>query len=134
MSQRTNKIHKTVRFDSDVFEAIENYKKLTGKDRSAAIESLILAGLENIDRQEEIEKKLISRMNRIEQKQKQDTDRIVNLIIGLTRIQGRNYGLEKLLVQNLLEDSKETVLNAENYGIKYVMKDLKWREQGVQND
>jgi len=134
MSQRTNKIHKTVRFDSDVFEAIENYKKLTGKDRSAAIESLILAGLENIDRQEEIEKKLISRMNRIEQKQKQDTDRIVNLIIGLTRIQGRNYGLEKLLVQNLLEDSKETVLNAENYGIKHVMKDLKWREKGVQND
>ena len=134
MSQKTNKIHKTVRFDSDIFEAIENYKNLTGKDRSAAIESLILTGLENIDKQEEIEKKLISRMNRIEQKQKQDTDRIVNLIIGLTRIQGRNFGLEKLLTQNLLEDSEEAVLSAENYGIKYVMKDLKWRERGVEND
>ena len=134
MYNNTTKIKKTVRLDSSLIELIEAYKAVNGGDFTNAVETLIARGYENTEKQEEIEKKLISRMNRIEQKQKQDTDRIVNLIIGLTRIQGRNYGLEKLLVQNLLEDSKETVSSSENYGIKYVMKDLKWREQGVQND
>jgi len=129
MSSRDKKVHKTVRLDPSIFQAIETYKGIAGKDRSGAIEELIARGLERTEEIESIQKKLSDRMSKLEKRQKEDTERIVNLIIGLSRIEGRIYGHTSTLLFNSYEMTKESLESCENNGIKKVMSNLKWKNK-----
>jgi hypothetical protein len=134
MQPNNTKIKKTVRLDSSLVELIESYKSVNGGDFTRAVETLIARGYENTEKIEEIEKKLASRMKKIEQKQQQDTDRIVNLIVGISRMIGRVYGHTGLIINSSVGASKDIVVSSENNAIKFIMKDLKWREQELNHD
>jgi len=129
MSNKDNKIKKTIRINPHIVEAVEGYRGYTKQDFTAAVETLLMKGLENHDSLVDITKKLNKKLSDLERQQRSSTDRISNLIIGLGRMIGRLYGHTRSTLKNTTGKSQDEIIDLENHGIKYVIDDLKWRNK-----
>ena len=129
MYKSDNKIKKSLRINPHILEAIEAYRGHTNQDFTAAVETLLIKGLENHDSLIELSKKIDKRLAEMQKQQRVNTDRIVNLIIGIGRIIGRIYGHTRTTLKHETGKGKEEIQELEGHGIKYVLDDLKWRNQ-----
>jgi len=129
MSSKDNKIKKSLRLNPEILEGIEYYRGHTKQDFTSAVETLLMKGLENHESLKEITKKIDKRLSDIQKQQRNDTNRIVNLIIGLGRMIGRVYGHTKLILKQSYGLSKEDIEEVEGQGIKLLQRDLKWKTE-----
>jgi len=129
MSFKDNKIKKSLRLNPEILEGIEYYRGHTKQDFTSAVETLLMKGLENHESLKEITKKIDKKLSEIQKQQRNDTDRIANLIIGLARMIGRIYGHTRTTLKHITSKEKEEIQELERHGIKYVLDDLKWKIQ-----
>lgn len=134
MAKSEKKIKKTVWLTPSTLELLEGYRGVTKEDQSNAIETLVIKGFDNVSIAEQISKSVKDELKNIRVDNKKHTDRIVNVLIGLTRFVGRIYSINLTGFLRLEGFKREEVrgqslYELEKHGIQKAMEELKWRNK-----
>lgn len=116
---------KSYTLSQETVQIIEAFSAHSGNSLSQSAEYLIHRGLENTQMAEQLSDRTIHYMNRFIAEDKKNTDRLIGVMIGQTRILGKLYGV--LITQAvrsgaIKQEELETVFGS---GIKKCMLDLK---------
>ncbi|AHJ11323.1 hypothetical protein [Sulfurospirillum multivorans] len=132
--EHDNKIKKTVRLEPSIYEAVEGYRGATRDNFTGAFESLILKGLENVNTTQMISKVIKDELKNIRQDQQKNTDRIISVLMGITRFIGRIYAHTFLTVEEVKHKNKEEIKEFEKFGITKSIEELRSKEEVKDNE
>lgn len=134
MDNLDNKIKKTIRLEPSIYEAVEGYRSATRNNFTGAFESLILKGLENVNTTQMISKTIKDELKNIKNEQQKNTDRIIGVLMGITRFIGRIYAHTFLTVEEVRRINKEEIKELEKFGIVKSVEELKVKEEVKDNE
>lgn len=123
------KLIKSYTLSSETVNAIVTYANVTGNSSSQTAENLILIGLENIERSENIKDEIKIELKKLEEKETKNTNRIINILMKQTRTMGKILGTtlthavrSKVINENEIEDILKSGINKAMNDLKYDMR------------
>lgn len=129
MQRNDNKIGKSIKFDPSIIELVEGYRAITKSNFTGAVESLILKGLENVNTTQMISKTIKDELKNIRHEQQKNTDRIISVLMGITRFIGRIYAHTFLTVEEVRRKNKEEIKELEKFGLTKSLEELRTKEE-----
>ena len=116
---------KSYTLSQETVQIVEAFSSHSGNSLSQSAEYLIQRGLENTQMAEQLSDRTIHYMNRFIAEDKKNTDRLIGVMIGQTRILGKLYGVlitHAVRSGAIKQEELETVFGS---GIKKCMGELK---------
>jgi hypothetical protein len=116
---------KSYTLSKEAIEAVVAYSGYSGNSLSQSVEYLTLRGLENTQIAEQLTDRVTQHINRFIDSDRKNTDRLIGVLIGQTRILGKIFGtsITAHVRSGLIkQDELETIYGS---GIKQCMVDLK---------
>lgn len=117
MRKNEKKIKKSPWLTPGTIESIEMYRAISGEDFSNACESLILRGIENTHTVEESARSIKEQVSKQITQDKKNTDRIIAVLMNMTRLQGKIYSHTFSTFKSISEKENHEIQEFEKYGI-----------------
>lgn len=133
MAKKDNKIVRSYSLLPETIQTIKSYSKYIGDSDSAALDELVARGMENTKSLELMTRKFTNEVEKLKEQNKKSTDRIVNILIGITRTIGKILAHTFITTKQTTGKTDEQIVQLEKYGINKSINELKYRE-GVSNE
>jgi hypothetical protein len=119
------KLVKSYTLSKETVQTVEAYAAHSGNSLSQAAEYLILRGLEHTQIAQQLSDRVTQHMNRFIESDRKNTDRLISVLIGQTRILGKIYGVNitaAVRSGQIKQDELEQIFGS---GVKKCMAELK---------
>ncbi len=131
MAKKDNKIVRSYSLLPETIQTIKAYSEYIGDSDSAALDELVARGMENTKQVELLTRTITSELDKIKQQNQKNTDRIVNVLIGIARVIGKILAHTFVTTKTITGKTDDEIFQLEKYGISKSINELKWREKGV---
>jgi len=119
------KLVKSYTLSKETVQTIEAFSKQTGNSLSQEVEYLILRGAENTRIAEHLTDRVTQYMQKLIEQDHKNTDRLISVLIGQTRILGKIFGVSITAAVRSGTISQDDLNEIYASGIKKCMLDLK---------
>jgi len=129
MAKKDNKIVRSYSLLPETIQTIKAYSEYVGDSDSAALDELVARGMENTKQVELLTRTITSELDKIKQQNQKNTDRIVNVLIGITRTIGKVLAHTFITSKATTHKTDEEIFQLEKYGITQAINELKWKDK-----
>ena len=129
MAKKDNKIVRSYSLLPETIQSIKAYSEYVGDSDSAALDELVARGIENSKQAELLTRTVVSEITKLREQNKKETDRIVNVLIGLTRTVGKILSHTFITARTTTDKTEDEIFQLEKYGVTQAINELKYRDK-----